>query len=315
MTDVVALGEVMLLLRGEQVGPLSVGSGFTASVAGAEATVAIGLARLGHSVAFCGRVGSDDAGELVRSTLRASGVDVACLVEDSRAPTGLLLRQRRTPSLTKVAYYRTQSAGSVLELEDVRPALATAPRVLHVSGITAVLSSTSRKTVAACVAAASEAGALVSYDVNHRRRLASIADAGAALAEVLDGVDVLLFGDEERAVLRAATGDDDVVAAALAAGVGEVVEKRGRAGATVHTPAGSWSCPAHPVDVIDVVGAGDAFAAGYLSALLDEREPAERLRRGAAVASFSVSTDGDWEGLPTRAELALLDLPPETTVR
>ncbi len=98
-------------------------------------------------------------------------------------------------------------------------------------------------------------------------------------------------------------------------GVREVVVKRGAAGAGVHTAAGRWETPAVPVTSIDTVGAGDAFTAGYLSALLDGEDVAGRLQRGALAGAFAVSTAGDWEGLPRRDELALLGATPSGTTQ
>jgi 2-dehydro-3-deoxygluconokinase len=115
---------------------------------------------------------------------------------------------------------------------------------------------------------------------------------------------------------RAADDAETAMAAELLeGGVREVVVKRGAAGAGVHTAAGRWDTPAVPVTSIDTVGAGDAFTAGYLSALLDGEDVAGRLQRGALAGAFAVSTAGDWEGLPRRHELALLGATPSGTTQ
>lgn len=139
----------------------------------------------------------------------------------------------------------------------------------------------------------------MSLDVNYRSALWSTADAAAALRPLAAQAQLVFGGPAE---LELVGGVD----ALLAAGVAEVVTKDGAAGASVCTAAGSWSAPAVPVTVVDPVGAGDAFVAGYLSARLDGLDVDARLARGTLAGAFCVSTAGDWEGLPTRAELALL---------
>jgi 2-dehydro-3-deoxygluconokinase len=91
-----------------------------------------------------------------------------------------------------------------------------------------------------------------------------------------------------------------------------VVVTRGAEGATAYTAEGATSVPARRVRAVDVIGAGDAFVSGYLSGVLDGLDTADRLQRGAAVSAFAVACDGDWEGLPTRAELDLLNAQEET---
>lgn len=98
-------------------------------------------------------------------------------------------------------------------------------------------------------------------------------------------------------------------------GVGEVVVKLGVEGATAFTHGGSLHQPAKPVRAVDAVGAGDAFVAGYLSALLDGEGPVGRLERAVTTGAFAVASSGDWEGAPTRAELGMLGAPPGTVVR
>jgi 2-dehydro-3-deoxygluconokinase len=317
VTDLLAIGETMLALRHEQPGPLRLGAPLHTSVAGAEATVAIGAARLGHQVAWCGRVGADDGGRLVVEALRGAGVDTSSVVTDAAAPTGLLIRVARTPRLTQVTYHRTGSAGSRLTADDVAAALRTRPQIVHTTGITQALGESARQACHLALQQAAGQGATTSYDINHRSRLTSVDEAGHRLAPLLPLTDVLFAGDDELDVLRVATADaHDPVAAALAAGVREVVVKHGSRGATAYTSAGSETRAAIAVQpVVDVVGAGDAFAAGYLSALLDNAGLPARLHRAVTTAAFCIGSHGDWEGLPTRAELPLLTLDPHTTLR
>ena len=292
--DVLTFGETMAVLRAERPGPLRLGRSLALGMAGAESTVAIGLSRLGHVARWVGRVGADEFGALVLDRLRAEGVDVRHAAVDPDAATGLLIREQRTADLARVRYYRANSAGSRLRTTDLTDALVDGARLVLLSGITPALSDTARAATSAVVAG----GLPVCVDVNYRAQLWSRHTAADVLGPLAVQA-MIVFGDADELALVGGP------AALLAAGVREVVVKAGERGATVLTADGSWSAPARPVTVVDVIGAGDAFVAGYLSGWLDGLDPPARLDRAVTVAGFAISCFGDWEGLPTRAELDL----------
>jgi 2-dehydro-3-deoxygluconokinase len=311
MTDVLTFGETMAALR--STGPLRLGGGMHLSIAGAESNVAIGLARLGHEVSWVGVTGADEPGELIRRTLRAEGVDLGSARIEADAPTGLILFESRLSDLVRVTYYRAGSAGSRLSRTDVRAAFAGArPRVLHVTGITCALGDEPLAAVEEAVATARAAGVTVCLDVNYRARQWSAERAAAALRPLLPFVDILVASDDELPVV---SGSTDPVRELRDAGIAEVVVKHGAAGATSHTAAGVVDRPARSVTAVDAVGAGDAFVAGFLSGVLDELDTAARLNRAVTVGAFAVASRGDWEGLPTRADLPLLDGTPGSVAR
>lgn len=313
MTDVLTLGETMAAFRASA--PLRLGGPVQLSMAGAESTVAIGLARLGHRASWIGVTGADEPGELIRRTLRAEGVDLALARVDPDAPTGLILIESRVGDISRITYYRAGSAGSRLAASDVTAAFTGAespPRLLHITGITCALGSGPHEAVSTAVARARTAGSLVCLDVNYRQRLWSLTEAAAALRPLVPSIDIVIASDDELGVLTDAA---DPVRALRDAGVREVVIKHGAGGATSHSDLGSVHRPARQVSVVDTVGAGDAFVAGLLSGLLDGAEVDARLDRAVTTGAFAVATRGDWEGLPTRAELALLDHAPGSAVR
>ncbi|MGY0465949.1 sugar kinase [Kitasatospora sp. cg17-2] len=314
--EVVTVGEAMAALRA--TGPIRLAPPMELSVAGAEANVAIGLARLGHSARWVGRVGADPFGALVLRTLRAEGVDTAHThVDTDGRPTGLLVREDGIGDLASVHYYRERSAGSALRPEDVLPALEPGTRVLHLTGITPALGPSAARTVGAAAARARELGITVTLDVNHRARLWTQRQARETLLPLARTADILIASaDELHLVADDPTLDEaDIVTALLDRGTREIVLTRGGSGADVITTRGTHHAPARHVPVVDVVGAGDAFVAGYLSALLDGLTPRQRLHRATDTAAFAVATRGDWEGLPTRTDLTLLDTPTGTTLR
>jgi 2-dehydro-3-deoxygluconokinase len=312
--DVVTFGEALVSLR--STAPLATGASLSMHVAGAESNVAVGLARLGHRVAWVGRVGDDELGEFVRRTLRAEAV-IDGIVIDPRRPTAVMFLEQRTADVTRVRYYRTGSAGSALDIDDVRPHLEARTRLVHVSGITPALSESARAAVDWAVEAAAAAGIAVCLDVNYRGRLWSRDDARAALAPIAARASVVVASADELDLLGA-PGEDEVAVAAglLDRGCDEVLVKLGAEGARSYRADGVRTSAAVSVRAIDTVGAGDAFTAGYLSGWLDGLGPLDRLRRAVTLGAFAVATRGDWEGLPQRSELALLDhFSPGTTQR
>lgn len=306
-TDVVTIGESMVALR--SAGPLTIRGTLTARVAGAESNVAIGLTRLGHAVRWVSRVGDDEYGRALLKEVRGEGVDVTGVCVDPTRPTGLMVAAERTADVTSMAYYRAGSAASALGPDDVSR-LGPA-RILHVTGITPALSPSAAEAVR--VAVGHGCYDLVSLDVNHRSRLISADDLAAILRPLLPTVGLVIGSPEELRILA-----DDGAAELAALGL-EVVEKRGADGAAVWITRDGRTetieVPAVPVTVIDTIGAGDAFTAGYLSGILDGLAPQERLLRASAVAACCVSTRGDYEGLPTRSELERLPLSPGTAIR
>lgn len=315
--DLLTFGESMVSLRAG--GPLSAGGTLSMHVAGAESNVAVGVARLGHGVSWAGVVGSDPHGQFIVRQLRSEGIGLHHR-EDASRSTGVMFLEQRTADVSRAYYYRSGSAGSTFGMPDVDAALRGGARVLHLTGITAALSPEARCAVEYAAERAAGEGILVSLDVNYRAKLWSRDEARAALAPIAGHATIVIASEDELDLVSSPTSDTGADPAAglsdaaedllakrlLAQGVREVVVKRGAAGAGAYTADGRWEVPAVPVTSIDTVGAGDAFTAGYLSALLDGEDVAGRLQRGALAGAFAVSTAGDWEGLPRTGELALL---------
>lgn len=292
-TEVVTLGETMRLLLAEPGVALRRARTFTSSVAGAETNVAVGLARLGHRVRWLSRVGDDPSGAHVLATLRADDVDVSRVEVDPDAYTGFLIRDTET-----VEYHRSGSAASRLSAAYVREAGLDGARLVHVSGITAMLSSDAREAVETLFALARASGAWVSFDPNVRLKLAKPDRWRETVGPLLTRADLVFTGEDELELLGQAPE-------ALLAGRAQtvVVKQRDKVARAV-TAAGSWSQPSLVTRIVDPVGAGDALTSGYLSAWLRGASPDEALRAGAACAALVVGTRTDLEGLPDRGELS-----------
>ncbi len=311
--DVVSMGETMVSLRTGT--PLRLGGTMTMTMAGAESNVAIGLARLGHSVRWGGRVGADEVGAFILRTLRAESVAINTVAVDALRPTGLMLAERRIADISRVSYYRAGSAGSALAPADAAACLADTPRILHLTGITPALSVSAAAAVMTAIGLARSAGVLVSVDVNYRSNLWSQPEARPVLSELVRLADIVIASENELALVATDRPESAAFEELAACGVGQLVVKRGERGASVWHAGGAHHAAAVPVAVLDTIGAGDAFTAGYLSGVLDGLSPELALHRGTVTAAFAVASIGDWEGLPTRSELALLASEAGTTLR
>lgn len=305
-TDLVTLGETLVRLDSPVAGPLRHARSLDLGVAGAESNVAIGLRRLGGTAAWAGRVGDDEFGRLVHMTLAGQGIDVSRVVVDPAAPTALLVKERRTNRLTRVYYYRTGSAGSRLGPSDVPEDLIRAAGVLHVTGITAALSDSAREAVFAAVDTARAASVPVSLDLNYRRALWTADEAGQVLGSLVGRADILFATELEAGLVVSGRGAAGLASALAALGPREVLVKRGQFGVTACCDDQLTQSPAHPVTVVDPVGAGDAFAAAYLAERVRGGPVAERLYAAVGAGAYAVTVAGDWEGLPSREELALM---------
>ncbi|SCX44418.1 2-dehydro-3-deoxygluconokinase [Klenkia marina] len=320
MTGVVTVGETMALLTTPPTGRLTAGSVMPVGIGGAESNVAVGLVRLGVPATWVSRVGDDAFGALVLRELRAEGVTVRAEV-DPDAPTGLMVKELRGGRPRRVRYHRAGSAASRLTpadvdrvAEDIRTADA-----LHLTGITPALGPGPAAAVDRAVELARAAGVAVVLDVNHRTALWSDEVAAPVLADLARRVDVLLAGPDEAALLLGGPVGADVEAGLTAAralvrrGTGTVVVKLAGLGAVEVGGGREVHGPTTPVEVVDPVGAGDAFAAGWLAASVAGGSAEERLALGNAAGGAVCRVPGDWEGLPTRAELA--ETGPMTEVR
>jgi 2-dehydro-3-deoxygluconokinase len=272
---------------------------FARTIGGAESNVACALAAAGHRAAWVSRVGADGFGDHLVEAIGAYGVDTAAVRRDATRPTGIYFRTANDRSTTahEVAYYRAGSAASAMSPANMPLDVLGDCGILHLSGITAALS-------ADCLAlletlTTRRAGRpLLSFDVNHRPRLWRDPADARVLLDLARGADLVFVGEDE-----AAEAWDVHGAEAIRAALPEpktLVVKRGSAGATLFTGTDAVTVPALKVDVVAPVGAGDAFAAGVLSATLRGLPPAERLRHGHLMAAAVLTVEADVCAPPER---------------
>ncbi|MGZ4149190.1 MAG: sugar kinase [Actinomycetota bacterium] len=283
--DLIALGETMLSLVATD-GELEGATTFRATHGGAESNACAAFARRGARAAWVSRLGDDVAGARVRAALSAAGVDLSWVRTDPTRPTGLMLRDRSSG----VAYWRSGSAASALEPEDLEGVPLETARAVLVTGITAMLGPGPQR---AAVALLGRAGGLKAVDPNLRPGLWGSDRAVELISPLLARCDVVLGGEAE---LRAfAEGDGQALARACASlGPREVVVKRGAAGAAALDPLGRWHVhEGRPADEVDPVGAGDAFNAAYLAARIEGRDVPEALEAGSLAGAGVAASLGD----------------------
>ncbi len=305
--DVVTVGESLGLLVAERPGRLPHVRGMRLGFGGAESNVAIGVARLGGRAAWVGRLGADAIGDLIVRELRAEGVSVHA-TRDEEAATALMLKERPQPGSSRITYYRRGQAGSRLSAADVPSSVIGSARILHVTGISAGLGPGPLAAAHAAVDHAAAADTVVSFDVNHRAALWQDArDAIPAYRELAARADVVFAGDDEAELLTGESRPEGQLEALLALGAAHAVVKLGERGAMYAGASGERERrDAVRVSVVDTVGAGDAFVAGWLSELARGSDAAARLDTAVACGALACTVEGDWEAAPTPDDLARL---------
>jgi 2-dehydro-3-deoxygluconokinase len=304
MIDAVTVGETMALVRTHREGrPLNQDS-CTLALGGAESNVAIGLARLGHSVRWVSALGEDGLGDMIQSAVGLEGVEVVAPRTSDR-PTGLMIKSLSTGPERFVSYYRAGSAAAELNVSSISEDMLRDARLLHLTGITPALSESARDLSLDVARRGRLLGLTVSLDINYRAALWSVSQAAPILRELALQSDII-FGDRaELEVLLedAPSSEHELLSAVAAFGASQVVLKRGDRGAAAYVRGDFFEHSAIPVDLVDTVGAGDAFVAGYLSGWFDSAKPDDCVRRGVICGARACQHAGDWEGAPTRAEL------------
>ncbi len=304
MVEVITLGETMVMFSPEQNGPLRYVQRFQKRIAGSESNVAIGLVRLGHPSGWISRVGNDEFGQFLLREIKGEGVDVSGTKIDSSAPTGLMFKEIQEGRETRVVYYRKDSAASYLAPEDLPEEYFRHAGLLHLTGITPALSESCFETIQAAIRLARKNGLMISFDPNLRLKLWTEAQAKKILSGIWKQADIVLSGLDEAQLLLGSEEPEVLMDKFLEQGAKIVALKAGPMETWVASPDKRYKVPAFQIkSVIDPIGAGDAFAAGFLAGLLEKRSLDECAKLANAMGAMAVMSSGDFEGLPTRNEL------------
>lgn len=312
--DVVTLGEAMVLFAAQDEGPLAEVQRFAKFAAGAELNVAIGLSRLGWRVAYLSRLGQDSLGKYLLDVMQREGISTHAVRVSDVHRTGFMLKSREVQGADpQVEYHRKGSAASTMGPDDLERLVPSTARHLHVTGISPALSPSCRDLVLAAIHWAKGQGMTVSFDPNLRPRLwaspQAMVDTLNAVAALCDWV---LPGLNEGQTLTGANHAEEVARFYLDTGARHVVVKLGREGGYgAHWASAQGqqaTVPGVPVpQVVDTVGAGDGFAVGVISGVLEGLDWPQAVARGNAIGARVVQFPGDSDGLPRRHELCATD--------
>ncbi|GIV16627.1 MAG: carbohydrate kinase [Armatimonadota bacterium] len=305
MPHVLSLGELLVeVMRPAVDQPLDEPGQFVGPFpSGAPAIFIDAVARLGVSCGFIGVVGDDPFGKCVLRRLKGDGVDTRHIRVVSHRTTGIAFVSYRSDGSRQFLFHLPQSAAALLSPEDVREDYLHDVRALHITGSALSISESAREACYRAIRLCKQRGALVSFDPNIRPELLGLEVVRMLCEPVLQSCDVLLPSGAEATML---TGDADEETACrnlVARGVPIVVLKRGAKGCVVFTDQHRVEIPAYPVTEVDPTGAGDAFAGGFVVAMLRGMSVTEAARFASAIGALAVTQQGPMEGLPTLEQM------------
>jgi 2-dehydro-3-deoxygluconokinase len=302
---IMLVGEPMALFIAQAENPLECVKQYSTSVAGAELNVAIGLTRLEHSVGYLTKLGTDPFGKQIVNRIKEIGIDPSLISFSNDKKTGFMLKSKVSSGDPEIYYYRKNSAASSISKEDIDRIDFSQYGYLHMTGIFPALSETTLESAKYLMQKAKENGLVIFFDPNLRPQLwPDKQTMVSTLNELAREADYFLPGCNEGEILMGSRVPEQIAKHYLQLGPKAVIVKTGKKGAFASTKEKSFSLPTYPAEkIIDTVGAGDGFAAGVISAVMEGLSLEQAVDRGNAIGTIQVMSVGDNEGLPTRAQL------------
>ncbi|MFU0825592.1 sugar kinase [Clostridium sp.] len=302
--EVLTFGESMVIFNPESNGPLRFVHSFNKSVGGADSNVAVALSRLGHNVGWFSKLGNDEFGRFIQNTIRGEGVDVSRVRFTDEANTGLLFKERFSTENPNVYYYRKNSAASKLSVEDLDLEYIKQAKIIHITGITPALSESTRDVVFKVLNIAKENSITVSFDPNIRLKLWTLEEARPVLLEIAKMSDIIFPGESEGEMLLGTSDEKEIASKFIEMGCKIVAVKLGAKGCYVADKNEQSYVAGYKIErTVDTVGAGDGFAAGFLSGILRGLSLNECGKYGNGVGAMATLVQGDMEGFPYSEQL------------
>lgn len=309
MSEVITIGEPLVTFASKEPDvSLADALEWHKIMGGAELNVAIGVKRLGHSVQYISRVGEDPFGEFVKKTIASHKVGTEYVSYDPDHWTGHQIKQRVTKGDPQVFNYRKNSAACHLTKDIINQVDLSDVKIAHMSGIFPSISDTAEKTFRALFKRLNENNILTTYDPNLRDTWKSHEYMVKTENELAGYADIVMPGVEEGKILMGSDDPEEIADFYLKGSrTNTVIVKIGSKGAFVKTSKGEkYIVKGFHVDqdnIIDTVGAGDGFALGVITALLEGKNMKKAVMRGNAVGALQIQTPGDNDGYPTSEEL------------
>ncbi|SPT69975.1 sugar kinase [Anaerobiospirillum thomasii] len=294
-------GEPMGLLIAQAEGSLDSVSGYSLAVAGAEFNVATGSARLGHKTAYLTKLGDDPFGKLIARTLRNNGIMDDLVLYTKERSTGFMLKSKVSKGDPEIFYFRKGSAASTLNVDDVEKIDFTQFSHIHLTGILPALTDDTRAAVYKMIDKAREANLFISFDPNLRPQLWPSKEVMVeTINDLASKADMVLPGDGEGEILCGTTDPHEINKFYRNLGAKIVVTKCGPDGALCSVEDREFMTHGFVIDkVVDTVGAGDGFACGVITALMEGLPLESAVERACAIGAIQCTFVGDNEGLPT----------------
>ncbi|MBS4206942.1 sugar kinase [Bacillus sp. FJAT-50079] len=300
MNDVITIGDALITFNPNTKGPMKYVNTFERKVGGAELNFAIGCARLGLKTGWVSRLGNDEFGKHILNFVRGEGIDTSEVKLVDGYPTSLYFKEVLEDGSGRSFYYRSNSPTDTLTEETLNEVFLKQAKVLHITGVfLAVNKDKNISLIKKAVKIAKQNGVLISMDPNIRLRLWTKEEVKAALAELLPYVDILLTGEEEADIMFGTTETEDIIAKSKELGISYLAIKQGEDGAIgYHNGELIDAPPVKAKKVVDTVGAGDGFDAGFVYGILHGWSLEKTLTFATTIGSMVVSVSGDNEGLP-----------------
>ncbi len=306
MPEIITIGETMIALVPGEKEPLRFVSGYSVRSAGAESNVAVGCARLGVHAAWVSSVGDDEFGIYLKRQMMADGIDCTHVISDSDHRTGVMFKEL-TAGETNVFYYRENSAASHMSKDNLDWEWLEKAKIVHVSGITPVLSESCKHMVLELYQKAENAGFKISFDPNIRRKLWGKNDYTELLRDLSLRSQIVLLGKGEAEVLFGSTSVDEICKALFASDSVECVAiKDGASGAYVADRTHQYFIRPHACSPVDPIGAGDGFNAGFLAGILRGCDLKTAGKMGGICGALATQVNGDTEGYPDIRKMELI---------
>lgn len=305
MPEIILIGEPMAMFVADYVGKLEEVEKYTKSLAGAEVNVCIGLKRLGYDVSYVTKLGVDPFGKYIKNFLDKENINTSFITFDSKFPTAFQLKGKTEVGDPEVVYFRKGTAASHISKEDIEKIDLSEVRLVHVTGIPPALSESCREATYELIKKAKEKDLYITFDPNLRPALwTSKEEMIRVINDIASKCDMVLPGIAEGLILTGSEDPNEIAEFYLKLGVKTVIVKLGSKGAFVKTKDEAFTVPGFKVEkVVDTVGAGDGFAVGIISGLLEKLSLKDAAIRGNAIGSLQVMVPGDNEGLPSREKL------------
>jgi 2-dehydro-3-deoxygluconokinase len=299
VNDVITIGEAMVTFNPASTGPMKFVNTFEKKIGGAELNLAIGCARLGLKAGYVSRLGNDEFGKYIKTFARGEGIDVSKLDLVEGYPTSLNFKEMMEDGNVRTFYYRDKSPTLTMTPDDLDEAYFQQAKILHLTGIFPAIDEKNIAIIERSIELAKKYGVKISFDPNIRLRMWSKEEAREVLSKILPHVDILLAGDEEMEIIIGERDPIAIMERIKEWGISFIAIKQGDKGSVGYYNGEIIESPSIKVTkVVDTVGAGDGFNAGFIYGVLQGWQLERTLKFANTIGSMVVSVRGDNEGLP-----------------